>query len=149
MSENRVIGKNNRLPWHIPEEMQYFKKVTLGKPVIMGRQTFASMKDKPLPHRQNIILTKDITSFFPNCVTVHSMEDALTAAKPCEEVMVIGGAKIYEQFLPIAHRLYLSTIHQIVDGDTFFPAFDETNWQLSEEEKHNGFTTQVFDRKQA
>lgn len=146
-SENGVIGKDNKLPWHLPEDLKYFKKMTLGKPVIMGRKTFESMGSKPLPNRENIVLTRYEGLVLPGCIIVNSVEGALAAAGSSAEAMVIGGAEIYSLFLPIADRLYLSIIPQIIDGDSFFPKLDMENWQLVSEEKHIGFTTQIFDRK--
>src|SRR5579872_5199461 len=108
MSQNGVIGQNNKLPWHIPEELKYFKSKTLNKPVIMGRKTFESMGCKPLPNRINIILTKEKSFEAKGCIVVHSIEEALKTVKGYEEVMVIGGANIYEQFLPLASCLYLT-----------------------------------------
>lgn len=147
MSENGVIGRENRLPWHIPEELQYFKKMTVGKPVIMGRKTFESMGSKPLPKRLNIILTHDKAFSADNCEVVHSVEQALQLVSNHEEVMVIGGAKIYQAFLPLASRLYLSVIHQKIEGDTFFPDWDESQWIVRSQEDKNKFSTKVLDKK--
>lgn len=146
-SENGVIGKDNKLPWDLPEDLKYFKKMTLGKPIIMGRKTFESMGSKPLPQRENIILTHHAGLVLPGCIIVNSVEGALAAAGSRDEVMVIGGAEIYAQFLPLATRLYLTIVHQIIDGDSFFPKFDLEDWQLVEQEEHAGFTTQIFDRR--
>ncbi len=110
-SKNGVIGNNNKLPWHLPEDLKYFKKMTLGKPVIMGRKTFESMDSKPLPKRENIILTRHADFVAPGCIIVNSLEGALVAAGSCEEVMVIGGGEIFALFLPIATRLYLTTVY--------------------------------------
>jgi dihydrofolate reductase len=151
MTREGVIGNHNTLPWHIPEELQYFKKMTLGKPIIMGRKTFESMNCKPLPKRKNIILTKstfakDFDSF-ENCIVVHSINEALSAAQESEEVMVIGGAKIYEAFLPLASRLYLTFIEAKYQGDTYFPKIDWEEWTVIEENNHVLFTTKILDRK--
>lgn len=146
MSENGVIGNHNALPWHLPEELKYFREKTRDKPVIMGRKTFESMKNKPLPNRANIILTQDLNFTAPDCSVVHSVISALKAAGDCEETMVIGGAQIYEIFLPIASRIYLTIIHQICEGDTVFPKVDWGAWKMISEEKQNGFTLKVFDR---
>jgi len=147
MSENGVIGRENRLPWHIPEELQYFKKMTLGKPVIMGRKTFESMGSKPLPKRLNVILTHDKAFLAKDCEVVHSVEQALQLVSNHEEVMVIGGAKIYQAFLPLANRLYLSVIHQKIEGDTFFPHWDESQWIVQSQEDKKEFSTKVLDKK--
>jgi len=149
MSENRVIGKHNKLPWHLPEELKYFKKITSGKPIIMGRKTFESMGSKPLPNRQNIILTQDPNFVAPQCVVAHSVEEALSKVLSTEEVMIIGGAHIYQLFLPMASRLYLTVVHIQVTGDTFFPALEPSDWELVEADPGVDFTTQVFDRKKS
>jgi len=152
MSENRVIGKENKLPWHLPEELKHFRKTTLGKPIIMGRKTFESMGSKPLPNRLNIILTHDTQFKIPPhvdanaCVVARSLEQALSYAAGHEEVMVIGGGKIYEQFLPKATRIYLTTVHQYVDGDVFFPILDNTEWEERSKTDNEQFTIQVLER---
>jgi dihydrofolate reductase len=146
MSENGVIGNHNVLPWHLPEELKYFREKTRDKPVIMGRKTFESMGCKPLPNRLNIILTHALRFTALDCKVVHSVEDALKAAGDCEEIMVIGGAEIYEAFLPLASRIYLTVIHQTYAGDTVFPTVDWFAWQIISEEKRDEFTLKVFDK---
>lgn len=128
MAHNRVIGKEGALPWHLPADLQHFKSLTLGKPVIMGRKTFASI-GKPLQGRQNIVLTRD-PQFQAQGVTVaHSWRDALIACGSVEEVMVIGGAELYAQVLPEADWLFLTLVDQEIAGDTYFPAWSTTEWQ--------------------
>ena len=147
MSENGVIGNHNALPWHLPEELKYFREKTRDKPVIMGRKTFESIGNKPLPNRLNIILTHALHFTAPDCKVVHSVEDALKAAGDyCEEIMVMGGAEIYKAFLPVASRIYLTVIHQIYAGDTVFPIVDWHTWKILSEEKRDGFTLKVFDK---
>lgn len=146
MSENGVIGNNNALPWHLPEELKYFREKTRGKPVVMGRKTFESMGSKPLPNRLNIILTHALNVTVPECIVVHSTEEALKAAGNSEEIMIIGGAKIYEAFLPVASRLYLTIVHQNYVGDTYFPKIDWHQWQMITEEQRDGFTLKIFDK---
>jgi dihydrofolate reductase len=131
MAENRVIGRNNKLPWHLPNDLKYFKRLTTGKPVIMGRKTFDSI-GKPLPNRSNIVITRD-TSFQADGVKVtHTIDDALALAEAqClvsgnDEVIVMGGAEIYRLGLPKAHRLYITFVHAEVPGDAYFPEFDLT-----------------------
>ncbi len=148
LSENGVIGYKNALPWHLPEELQYFKHKTLGKPVIMGRKTFESIGHKPLPHRVNIIVSTRADFQVPSsCVVVNSVTAALKAAGECEEVMVIGGSQIFEAFLPIADRLYLSFIHQTVTGDTYFPSIDWEKWEIVSEQIQDNFTAKIFDKR--
>ena len=130
LAKNRVIGKDNVMPWHMPADLQHFKMVTLGKPVIMGRKTFESI-GRPLPGRKNIIISRDDT-FQPEGVeVVHSPEQALFAAGDVAEVMIIGGGQIYQHFLPMATDLYLTFIDAEPDGDAWFPVIDETFSQQS------------------
>ncbi len=131
MAENRVIGRNNNLPWHLPNDLKYFKKLTTGKPVIMGRKTYESI-GKPLPNRINIVITRDETFKADGVKVVNSVQDALDLAEAeClisggEEVIVMGGEQIYKLCLPHADRLYITFVHANVDGDAFFPEFDLT-----------------------
>lgn len=149
MTKEGVIGKNNTLPWHIPEDLKYFRSQTLGKPVIMGRKTFLSMNSKPLPNRQNIILTHDLAFKTDGCIVVHSKEEALKAVQvSCEEVMIIGGSQIYQEFLSVATRLYISRIHESYSGDTYFPKINWEEWALKEENKHEQFTALIYEKKQ-
>lgn len=133
MARNRTIGRNNALPWYLPEDLKYFKRVTLGKPVIMGRKTWESI-GRPLPGRTNIVITRD-AAFQPDGVrVVHSLEQALALAeKIClldggDEAIVMGGAEIYALALPHADRLYLTQVHADVEGDAHFPPLDLTQW---------------------
>jgi dihydrofolate reductase len=134
MAQNRVIGRNNKLPWHLPEDLKYFKRITLGKPVIMGRKTFESI-GKPLPGRTNIVVTRNENFSAEGVKTVNSLAAAKTLCESIGEIdgvneaMVIGGAEIYTQAMPIADRLYLTEVHANVDGDTFFPEFDRSLWK--------------------
>lgn len=141
MAHDRVIGKDNQMPWHIPAELKYFKELTMGKPIIMGRRTFESI-GRPLPGRHNIVLSSSDT--LPDTVTVAgSVEQALSAAGDVAEVCVIGGGDVYRQFLPKATRLYLTAIDLTVEGDTQFPdyAVYTSGWQRTElrhQAAHNG-----------
>jgi dihydrofolate reductase len=148
MSENRVIGLDNAMPWHIPEELQYFKKITMGKPIVMGRKTFDAIGRRLLPGRQTIILTKTESLAGTGFMVAHSVADALRAAEPAPELMVVGGATIYQEFLPLAHRLYLSYIPLELAGDAFFPYYDETKWQLISELKYPKFSAKILERVQ-
>ena len=107
LADNKVIGKDNKLPWHMPADLKYFKAVTSGKPVIMGRNTYASL-GKPLPGRRNIIITHNKDWRSPGCEVYYSLEEALKAVTDCAEVMIIGGAEIYQQALPRADKMYLT-----------------------------------------
>jgi dihydrofolate reductase len=133
MAENRVIGKNNDLPWHLPDDMKYFMQTTKGHHCIMGRKNYDSIPEKfrPLPNRTNIVVTRQSNFDAPGCQIVNSLESALEiAAKNNEpEVFVIGGADIYRLGLPYATRLYITEIKSPVAGDIFFPAFDKKDWE--------------------
>jgi dihydrofolate reductase len=133
LTENKVIGKNNDLPWRLPDDMKFFMQTTKGHHVIMGRKNYDSLpsKFKPLPERTNILVTRQKDFVAPGCSVVHSLQDGLTIAEKNKEkeVFVIGGAEIYKQALPIAHRLYLTEIKTVLEGDTYFPDFDRQNWE--------------------
>jgi len=133
MANNRVIGLDNKMPWHLPADLQHFKKVTTGKPVIMGRKTFESI-GRPLPGRRNIIITRNNDYSAPGIETVTTPEAALNLVSDVEEVMIIGGGNIYQQFLEKAERLYLTFIDLDVKGDTQFPDYNKVaNWNVEEE----------------
>ena len=135
MGKNRVIGKNNSLPWAMPADMKRFKELTMGKPVIMGRKTFESI-GVPLPKRMNIILTRDHDYGAEGCIVVHSADEALNAAKSAKEAMVIGGSQIYKEFLPRANRMYLTIIDAGIEGDAYFPKYDAEEWEETAYEEH-------------
>jgi dihydrofolate reductase len=128
MSENKVIGKNNSLPWHLPADLQHFKTITMGKPILMGRKTFESI-GRPLPGRKNVVITRDTTFKAEGCVVVHSVDDALKECVNDAEVVVIGGAELFSQMLPNVKRLYLTVIHHEFDGDVFFPELNLQEWK--------------------
>ncbi len=133
VADNGVIGSNNQLPWRISADLKYFKQVTLGKPIVMGRLTYESI-GKPLPGRHNIVVTRDITWQAEGVDRAGSLSEALTLAKKIaddaghEEVMIIGGATIYQEALPQVDRLYLTRVHTEVEGDAFFPELDLNEW---------------------
>jgi len=128
-ANNNVIGKENTMPWHLPADLAYFKKVTLGKPIIMGRKTFESI-GRALPGRRNIIITRDRHYHASNIDIVNSIEDALALVNDVDEVMVIGGGSIYQHCLPKADRLYVTHINADIVGDTYFPDYDtQHDWQ--------------------
>ena len=130
MSQNRVIGKDNKLPWHIPEDMKFFKEKTLGHPIIMGRKTFESLSVKPLPRRPNIIITRNTRYIHPKETFVfHNIEEAFQLCKEKkelwgDEVYICGGAEIYRQTLNVSDYIYLTIVHKDFEGDAFFPEFD-------------------------
>lgn len=134
MAENRVIGRAGGLPWRIPADLKFFKAKTMGKPIVMGRRTFESI-GKPLPGRANIVVTRSVARFPEGVELARDIDSALALAQRrareagADEIMIIGGAALYEEFLPRADRLYLTEIHESVDGDTFFPEFDRHGWR--------------------
>lgn len=142
MGRNRVIGRDNKLPWHLPEDLKYFRAMTWGKPIIMGRKTFDSL-GRPLPGRTNIVVTNQVGLQLPGALVVHSLEDALSAAQNqalldgVDEVMVIGGEKIYRQCLKRADRLYLTLVEAEPEGDAWFPPFEADAWTLAETREVN------------
>ncbi|MBD3669523.1 MAG: type 3 dihydrofolate reductase [Gammaproteobacteria bacterium] len=136
MAENRVIGIDNRLPWKLPADMQWFRKHTLGKPIIMGRKTFESFGGRALPERLNIVITSDQTYRHEDIVVAHSIDEALAAAGDVDEVMIIGGMSFYEQMLPRADRLYMTQVHGQFEGDAWFPEFDLDEWTELMREVH-------------
>lgn len=134
MDENRVIGRNNKLPWHLPEDLKFFKRVTMGHPIAMGRKTYESI-GKPLPGRENIIITRDSHYKKEGCTVLHSIDELREYADEKDtEVFVIGGAEIFKDILPFADRLYLTKIYHAFEGDTYFPIFDTGQWELESRE---------------
>ncbi len=135
MSANRVIGSSNNLPWRLPADLKRFKNLTMGHHLIMGRKTFESI-GQPLPGRTTVVITHQ-TGYAPSGVLVaHSIDQALQLAADDPEVFVAGGGQIYQQMLPRADRLYLTSIHEEFEGDTDFPEFKESDWKLISEEDH-------------
>jgi dihydrofolate reductase len=141
---NRLIGKDNDLPWKLSADLKYFKQVTMGKPLIMGRKTHESI-GRPLPGRKNIIITRDQTFNADGCVVVNSIEAALAECSDAEEVMVMGGASLYEQFLPRADKLYLTKVDAELAGDTWFPEWQLAQWTELEREDHQADEKNEFD----
>lgn len=133
MADDRVIGIENRLPWQLPADMQWFRRHTLGKPVVMGRKTFESI-GRPLPQRTNVVVSRDPAFQPEGCIVARSVEEALAAVGDADEAMVIGGASFYEQLLPRADRLYLTRVHAAIEGDAWFPAWNAADWRTLESE---------------
>ncbi|WP_346350927.1 type 3 dihydrofolate reductase [Oceanimonas sp. AH20CE76] len=133
MTRNGIIGKDNDMPWHLPADLAYFKQTTLGKPVIMGRNTHESI-GRPLPGRRNVIVSRSLREAPAGTELVSSPEKAIALLNGYEEVMVMGGGQLYAAFLPLADRLYITRIEANIDGDTRFPALDEQAWKLVREE---------------
>lgn len=154
MDQNRVIGKDNRLPWHLPADLAHFKKITMGHAIVMGRKTFESI-GRPLPGRENVVVTRNRAFQAEGCTVLHSLEAIFQfAAKRGDEVFVIGGAELFQATLPFADRLYITKIEASFPGDTFYPAFDESEWQLvsyakgiKDEKNRYDYAFTVYERK--
>jgi dihydrofolate reductase len=153
--DNNVIGKNNKLPWHLPNDLKYFKNLTWGMPVIMGRKTFESI-GKPLPGRRNIVLTRQKKLFAKGIDVVNSFEEAVELANTSavKEVFVIGGAEIFNSVFPKAKKIYLTRIHHHFEGDVYFPSISENEWQqtwskfcIADEKNIYDHTFQVWQRQ--
>lgn len=153
VAQNGVIGRNNMLPWRLPADLAYFKRVTMGHPIVMGRRTYESI-GRPLPGRDNIVVTHNRDFAAPGCIVAHSLDEAWKAANGAEEVSVIGGTALFRDTLPIADRIHLTEVQARVDGDTFFPAFNRDEWRETEVARHPAdarhqypFRIVVLDRK--
>lgn len=127
-AENGVIGRGNELPWHLPDDLQRFKHLTLGKPMVMGRKTYDSI-GRPLPGRTSIVVTRQPGLTLPGCIVVHSLDAALAAAGDVPEVAVIGGEQLFRHALPRADLIHLTRVHAAVPGDTFLPALEPQHWR--------------------
>jgi dihydrofolate reductase len=135
VADSGVIGRDNALPWHLPDDLKRFKRVTLGKPVVMGRKTFESI-GKPLPGRQNIVVTRDANYRREGITVVHGVDAALDASAGQAEIMVIGGAELFRLFLPLASRVHLTRVHGDIPGDVKWAPLDVHEWKIVESESH-------------
>jgi len=142
MGKNRVIGKNNSLPWKLSADMKHFKELTTGKPVIMGRKTFEAI-GKPLPNRTNIIITRNQNYKVEGCIVVDSIDEALNSSQG-NEVMIIGGSQIYKEFLSKANKIYLTLIDGNFEGDAFFPEYKVEEWEETSYEEHERDTNNPY-----
>ena len=152
VSDNGVIGADGDLPWRLPADLQHFKAVTMGKPIVMGRKTWDSL-GRPLPGRQNIVITRQPGFDADGCDVVPYPARALTVVDDAEEIMIIGGGQIYAMFLRPADRVYLTRVHTEVEGDAFFPELDGEQWKRVSAERHDAddanehaFTFEVYER---
>jgi dihydrofolate reductase len=140
LTQNRVIGRNNDLPWHLPDDMKYFMQTTKQHHVVMGRKNYESIPEKfrPLPNRTNIVVTRQINFIASNCIVVNSLDKAIDIAKANneQELFIIGGAEIYNLAMPKADRLYLTEIKTSLAGDTYFPNFDKSDWEEISRKPH-------------
>lgn len=135
MAENRVIGNKDALPWHLPDDLKFFKHHTLEKTIIMGRRTYESI-GKALPNRRNIVLSRQPAFHLSDAKTAHTLNDALGYLNDHEDAVIIGGAQIYAQALPIVNELLITQVHTQIDGDTLFPAWDQSDWEQIWAESH-------------
>ena len=155
MARNRVIGAHGKIPWHLPNELKLFKTLTMGHAIVMGRRTYESI-GRLLPGRTTVIVTRQADYRVPGAVVAHSLAEALDACKADAEVFVIGGAELFRETLPIAHRIYLTVVDAEPEGDTFMPHFDMTSWvethaqAFPADEKHaHPYRFSVLDRRTA
>lgn len=155
-SENNAIGRNNRLLWHLPNDMKFFKGVTWAMPVVMRRKTFESMSGKPLQGRLNIVITRQQDWHVEGVITVHSLDEAIAAASSADykELFVIGGGEIYREAMTKADKLYVTRVHTVIEGDAFFPVIDEHDWRLVKDERFEAdqkhaysYSFQLWERK--
>lgn len=144
MANNRIIGANNTMPWRCPEDLKYFKSLTMGHHMIMGRKTFDSI-GKPLPGRVSVIVTRNRELHIEGCIMAHSLDEAIAACKDDNEVFIVGGAELYSLALPIVNKLYITEIQQDISGDTYFPEFDKAKWRETAREKHHQDAPQPLD----
>jgi dihydrofolate reductase len=128
IGENNELGKDNKLHWYISDDLKRFKKITSGHTVVMGRKTFESINNKPLPNRRNIVLTKNSNFKHDQIEVVNSLDEVFKKLNPVEEIFVVGGASVYGLFLPFTKKLYLTVVHKSFDADVFFPEFSQNDW---------------------
>ncbi len=136
MDENRLIGNDNQLPWHLPADLAFFKSTTMGKPIIMGRKTFDSI-GRPLPGRRNIIITRNPDFSAEGCEIVNDIDGALDRCSDQDELMLIGGASLYEQILTRVNNMYITQVHHSFEGDTWFPEFDLAEWKIESQQDYS------------
>lgn len=144
MAHDRVIGKDNQMPWHLPADLKHFKSVTMSKPIIMGRKTYESI-GRPLPGRKNIVISRNAHYQAEGCEIADTLDSAIARVNEVDEVMIIGGGWLYQQALPLANKLYLTFIDLTVEGDTYFPAFEHLPLQVMSREKHRADENNPYD----
>jgi dihydrofolate reductase len=145
MAKNRVIGADNRIPWHVPGEQKLFKQVTMGHHIVMGRKTYDSI-GRLLPGRTTVVVTRQQDFVAPGAIVAHSLHDAINAAARDDEIFVIGGAELFREALPVADRIHLSIVDQEPQGDVYMPPFDQAQWREVSAEEHPGFRYVVLER---
>jgi dihydrofolate reductase len=142
-ARNGVIGAKGGLPWHLPEDLVFFKRTTMGHPIVMGRKTWESI-GRPLPGRLNIVITRQAGMAAPGCTVVGSFDEALEVSRPAEEICVIGGAEVYRLALPRAQVIHRTQVHATVAADTYFPALDAAAWEEVARQDHPADDRHVF-----
>jgi len=152
-AENNVIGRENKMPWHLPDDLKHFKRTTKGHYVIQGRKTFDS-QGRPLPKRTNIVITRKKDAHIEGCLIAHSLDEAIAMVKEDNEPFIIGGEEIYRQAMEKADRIYLTRVHGTFAGDTYFPEIDKEQWKVISSEYHEvddrhaySFTVYIMERK--
>jgi len=156
ITENNIIGKANCMPWHLPADLKFFREKTTGHYIVMGRKTFESIGGgRPLPNRVSIIITKQKDYKAEGCLIAHSLEEAIEMAKDQDELFIIGGKQIYDQALAFANKMYITRIHTSIDGDTSFPHYDDSKWEMTsynerdaDEKNAYALSFLVFEKKQ-
>ena len=153
IAENSAIGKNNDLLWHIPDDLKRFKKLTTGHTIVMGKNTYLSLPIKPLPNRKNIVISDDKSDSFEGCEMAYSIEEAINKFDQDQENFIIGGGMIYQSFVSLADKLYITKVHRSFEADTFFPEIDLKEWKLISEENNRqdepiplGFSYLIYQR---
>lgn len=144
LSDNRMIGRDNKLPWHLPADLAHFKRITMGKPIIMGRKTWESLPGL-LPHRTHVVVTRDRDYVAEGASVVHSIAEAVGLVADVDELFVVGGANIYAQTLPLASTMYLTQVHQTIDGDTRFPDYEAGEWREMSRQRYSSDTRNAYD----
>ncbi len=144
IAQNMAIGKDNRLIWHIPEDLKRFKALTTGHTVVMGRKTYESLPFRPLPKRRNLVITRDKSLQLPGCVMAHSIEDAIGKMDSDRENFIIGGAEIFRDFMPLAQKLYITWVHKDFEADTFYPEINPDEWTETERQDVGAMDTLGF-----
>ena len=148
IAENGIIGRENGLPWRLSSDLQYFKKTTLGKPIVMGRKTYESI-GRPLPGRTNIIVSRNQDYRQNGCTVAHSLKQAIACAGETEAVMIIGGAQLYEEALslepPLVTHLYVTEVHHFIEGDVSFPSINKAQWRELRRERHSADDKNEYD----
>lgn len=145
VADNYAIGKNNALPWHLPADMKHFKNLTTGHAVVMGRKTFESLPNGPLPNRKNIVLSTIMEGDFDKYFEATSLHDAVDLCENVDKLFVIGGATLFNQYIEDVDHMYITWVHANVEADTFFPKFDQKEWKEISREEHKADDKNEYD----